>query len=86
MADTITNFGANSTQLHWTLQTSPYNGDTVVVTGIVAVPPMVITYTASGWTMVLYDTAASQDSDGPAVLVRGQMRRRIPCSCSPMDS
>ncbi len=72
MADTISNFGANSTQLHWTLQTSPYNGDTVVVTGIVAVPPMVITYTASGWTMVLYDTAASQDS-WAGILVRANI-------------
>ena len=32
-ADAIANFNANSTQPRWTLQTSPYNGDTVRVTG-----------------------------------------------------
>ena len=72
MADTITNYQANSTQPEWTLQTSPYMNDTVVVTGIVAVPPMVITYTSSGWTMVLYDTAATQDA-WAGILVRANI-------------
>ena len=70
IADTLTNFSANSTQTRWTLQTSPYNGDTVVVTGLCAVPAKVITYTAAGWTMTLYDTAANPTQWG-AVLVRG---------------
>lgn len=70
IADTLTNFSANSNQARWTLQTSPYNGDTVVVTGICVVPAKVITYTAAGWTMTVYDTAANTTQWG-GILVRG---------------
>jgi len=68
IADTLTNFSANSTQARWTLQTSRHNGDTVSTVGIVVVPPGVITYTAGIWTMLLYDTAASNTSWGGIVL------------------
>ncbi len=72
IADTLTGFSTNSAQPRWTLQTSQYMGDTVVVTGIVMIPPMVITYTASGWTMVLYDTTANQNQ-WAGVLVRANV-------------
>jgi hypothetical protein len=68
VADTLTNFSANSTQLRWTLQTSPHLGDTVTTVGIVVVPPGVITYTAGIWTMLLYDTAASNTRWGGILL------------------
>ncbi|HEX9006179.1 MAG TPA: hypothetical protein VF889_02710, partial [Bacteroidota bacterium] len=48
---------ANANSPLWTLQTSRYLADTVVVTGVVSVPAMVITYTATGWTLVLSDTS-----------------------------
>jgi hypothetical protein len=73
IADTLSGFGANSTQVRWTLQTSPYMGDTVTVTGIVLVPPMVISYTASGWTMVLYDTSAAGQQEWGGILVRANI-------------
>ena len=57
IADTLTNFGANSVQPRWKLQTSRRMGDTVTVTAVCLIPAKVITYTAGGWTMVLYDTA-----------------------------
>ncbi|MDI6802433.1 MAG: T9SS type A sorting domain-containing protein [Bacteroidota bacterium] len=49
----------------WTLQTSPYRWktttpamtDTITLTALCLVPPKVITYTATGWTMILSDTA-----------------------------
>lgn len=69
VADTITNFSANSNQARWTLQASPHNGDTVRTTGIVVVPPGLITYTVGIWTMLLYDTAANNTSWG-AILLR----------------
>ncbi len=72
VADGITNFAANSTQPRWTLQTSPYMGDTVRVTALVAVPPGVITYTADIWTMLLYDTAAVA-SDWGGILLRANI-------------
>ncbi|MGA9118815.1 MAG: T9SS type A sorting domain-containing protein [Bacteroidota bacterium] len=73
IADTLSGFSANSAQARWTLQTSPYNGDTVIVTGIVLVPPMVISYTASGWTMVLYDTSAAGQQEWGGILVRANI-------------
>ncbi|HSQ77029.1 MAG TPA: hypothetical protein VLT13_15825, partial [Bacteroidota bacterium] len=65
VADGIANFTANSAQPRWTLQLSRYManyivaggnylGDTVRVTGLVVVPPGLITYTAGIWTMLLY--------------------------------
>ena len=69
MADTLSGFSANSTQPHWTLQTSPFMGDTVTITGVCLVPPKLITYTGWGWTMELYDTGTV--SQWGAILVRG---------------
>src|SRR5512138_2926006 len=63
-ADAITNFSANLGQPRWTLQTSPYMGDTVTVIGLCVVPPRLITYTANGNTMVLYDTGAVSEWGG----------------------
>lgn len=42
----------------WTLQASAYLGDTVGITAVCVVPPKVLTYTAAGFTMLLYDTGA----------------------------
>ena len=76
MADTITNFGANSVQQQWTLQisryvrpASPFKGDTVTITGVCLAPARLITYTGWGWTMVLYDTGTVDNWGG--ILVRG---------------
>ncbi len=77
IADTLKNFSVNTNQARWTLQTSPYNGDTVIVTGIVVVPPMVITYTASGMTMVLYDTVTANQSLWGGILVRADTVDRV---------
>jgi hypothetical protein len=52
----------------WTLQTSPYLGDTVTVTALCVVQPKVLTFTACGFTMILYDTGAF--SSWGAILVR----------------
>lgn len=43
----------------WTLQASPYMGDTVTVVGLCVVPPKILTFTAGGFTMLLYDTSAN---------------------------
>ena len=64
-ADTL----QNSIPTRWTLQTSPYNGDTVTVTAICVVPAKVMTFTAAGFTMLLYDTAATSDWKGLFVRV-----------------
>ena len=69
IADTLTGFGLNTNQARWTLQTSPYMGDTVVVTGLCVVPAQVITFTARGWTMLLYDTAQGNQWGGLFVRV-----------------
>jgi len=71
-ADAIANFSANSAQSRWTLQTSPYIGDTVQVTAQVMVPPGLITYTSDIWTMLLYDTAASANQ-WAGILLRGNL-------------
>jgi len=63
VADTIQNNTAR-----WNLQTSPYSGDTVTVTALCVVPAKVITYTAKGFTMLIYDTASTSLWKG--VLVR----------------
>jgi hypothetical protein len=71
LADTLQN---TSPQFTWSLQTSPYyntatqQGDTVTITAVVVVPAKVMTFTAAGFTMLLYDTG-TVDSWG-AVLVR----------------
>src|SRR5512143_474762 len=72
VADGIANFSTNSTQPRWTLQTSPYMGDTVTTVGIVVVPPGVITYTSDIWTMLLYDTTAGL-TEWAGVLLRGNL-------------
>ena len=72
VADTLTNFGVNSNQVRWTLQTSPHNGDTVTTVGIVVVPPGVITYTTDIWTMLLYDTTAGINQ-WAGILLRGNL-------------
>jgi hypothetical protein len=69
VADTLSGFSANSAQPRWTLQTSPYMGDTVEITGVCLAPPKLITYTAWGWTMVLYDTGTV--TQWGAILIRG---------------
>lgn len=43
----------------WTLQASPYMSDTVTVVGLCVVPPKILTFTAGGFTMLLYDTAST---------------------------
>ena len=72
VADTLTNFGVNSAQARWTLQTSPHNGDTVTTVGIVVIPPGVITYTTDIWTMLLYDTTAGINQ-WAGILLRGNL-------------
>jgi hypothetical protein len=73
LADTLQN---TSPQFTWSLQTSPYfntatqQGDTVTITAVVVVPAKVMTFTAAGFTMLLYDTG-TVDSWG-AVLVRAR--------------
>lgn len=71
VADTLTGFSANANHPRWTLQASPYMGDTVTVTAVCVVPAFVVTYTASGWTMVLYDTGAVEPWSG--ILVRANV-------------
>jgi hypothetical protein len=63
-ADAIPGFSNNVTQPRWTLQASPYLGDTVIVPALVVIPPKVITFTAVGWTMLLYDTAQANQWSG----------------------
>ncbi len=72
VADTLKNFGVNTAQPRWTLQTSPHNGDTVTTVGIVVVPPGVITYTTDIWTMLLYDTTSGITQWG-GILLRGNL-------------
>jgi hypothetical protein len=72
VADTITNFSQNTNQARWTLQASPHNNDTVRTTGIVVVPPGVITYTTGIWTMLLYDTAKVNNQWG-GILLRANL-------------
>lgn len=52
----------------WTLQASQYVGDTVTITGVCVVPAKVLTFTAAGFTMLVYDTGAV--SDWGSILVR----------------
>jgi|GEM_PF-552662 hypothetical protein len=47
----------NSNPSRWTLQVSPYMGDTITVTALCVIPSKVITYTAAGFTMLLGDTS-----------------------------
>jgi len=70
-ADGIPNFSLNTNQPRWTLQSSPYLGDTMIVPALVVVPLKVITYTAQGWTMLLYDTA--QVSQWKGLLLRASI-------------
>lgn len=69
VADTLTGFGLNANQPRWTLQTSPLMGDTVTVTALCVVPAKLITFTARGWTMLLYDTAQTNEWGGLFVRV-----------------
>ncbi len=41
-----------------TLQASAFEGDTITVTALCVVPAKVLTFTAGGWTMLLYDTSS----------------------------
>lgn len=54
----------------WTLQRSPYYGDTVTVTALCVVPPKVLNWNVGGWTMLLYDTAAVDSWGGLLVMAR----------------
>ncbi|MBM4165947.1 MAG: T9SS type A sorting domain-containing protein [Ignavibacteria bacterium] len=49
----------NSNPSRWTLQVSPYLGDTITVTALCVIPSKVITYTAAGFTMLLGDTSGT---------------------------
>jgi hypothetical protein len=61
----------NSQPGRWTLQTSPYMGDTVTVVALCVVPSKILTFTAGGFTMLLYDTAATDcNARWGAVFVR----------------
>jgi len=66
-----------SQPLRWTLQASPYFGDTVTVTALCVVPAKVITFTASGFTMLLYDTASRGSWRGLFVRVSGDTNQAI---------
>jgi hypothetical protein len=55
-------------QYKTTSSSSAAYGDTVVITGLCVVPPKVLNWNVAGWTMLLYDTAASNSSWG-AILV-----------------
>jgi hypothetical protein len=52
LADTL-----QTSATRYTLQASPYNGDTLQVTGVVVVGPKIFGYNNSGWSVLLYDTA-----------------------------
>lgn len=51
------------------LQASAYDGDTITVTALCVVPAKVLTFTAGGWTMLLYDTATVNNWGGMFVRV-----------------
>lgn len=53
----------NTVPARWTLQRSPapYYNDTVTVTAVCVVPSKVLTFTAGGFTMLLYDTATVEN-------------------------
>jgi hypothetical protein len=51
----------------WTLQASPYYRDTVSLTGVCVVPAGVLTYTASGFNLLLAD---SESAEWSGILVR----------------
>jgi hypothetical protein len=59
----------NSNHSRYTLQASPYEFDTVTVTALCVVPSGVLNFTQSGYTMLLYDTAAGYSPWG-GVFVR----------------
>jgi hypothetical protein len=71
VADTLAGLSANANNARWTLQTSSYNNDTVTITAVCIAPAFVVTYTASGWTMVLNDTGPSAPWSG--ILVRANI-------------
>lgn len=50
----------NTVPARWTLQraVAPYYGDTVTITALCVIPAKVLTFTAGGFTMLLYDTGA----------------------------
>lgn len=48
----------------WTLQVSPYYRDTVTVTGECVIPARVMTYTASGFNLLLADTGSQSEWGG----------------------
>ncbi len=58
----------NTIPSRWTLQTTPYRTDTVVITALCVVPGKIITFTATGYTMLLADTANITEWNG--LLVR----------------
>ncbi len=67
LADTLQRT-ANS---RWTLQRSPYYQDTVSVVGVVVVQEKVITYTATGFTLLLADTGSTDSWGGLFVRFAG---------------
>ncbi|HXG00822.1 MAG TPA: hypothetical protein VNL69_08545 [Bacteroidota bacterium] len=50
--------------LRWTAQRSPYYGDTVRVRGVCVVPAKVINFTASGFNLLIADTASTAEWGG----------------------
>ncbi|MGA7159763.1 MAG: T9SS type A sorting domain-containing protein [Bacteroidota bacterium] len=59
-----------NTGARWTLQTSPYNNDTVTVVVLVTVPSRVISYTNDGLTLAVVDTVAGGSQPWGGILVR----------------
>jgi hypothetical protein len=54
----------NTAPSRWTLQTTPAINDTVVITALCVVPGKVLTFTSTGFTMLVYDTAAIGSARG----------------------
>ena len=52
LADTL-----QTSNTRYTLQASPYIGDTLEVTAVVVVGPKIFGYNNAGWSALLYDTA-----------------------------
>ena len=59
-----------NTGSRWTLQTSPYNNDTVTVVVLVTVPSRIISYTNDGLTLAVVDTGVGGTQPWGGVLVR----------------
>ena len=59
-----------NTGSRWTIQTSPYNNDTVTMVALVTVPSRVISYTNDGLTLAVVDTGVGGTQPWGGILVR----------------